>query len=42
MAELVSHMESLFEADLRLKSSRGQPRLILEKLILGMCLGRVA
>ncbi|HUR71221.1 MAG TPA: DNA polymerase III subunit delta [Candidatus Limnocylindrales bacterium] len=38
MAELVSHMESLFEADLRLKSSRGQPRLILEKLILGMCL----
>lgn len=38
MAELVSHMESLFEADLRLKSSGGQPRLILEKLILGMCL----
>jgi DNA polymerase-3 subunit delta len=38
MAELVGHMESLFDADLRLKSSHGQPRLVMEKLILGMCL----
>jgi DNA polymerase III subunit delta len=38
LAELVHHMEAIFEADLRLKSSGGQPRLIMEKLILGMCL----
>jgi DNA polymerase III delta subunit len=38
MAELVGHMESLFDADLRLKSSGGQPQLVMEKLILGMCL----
>jgi len=38
MAELVGHMESLFDADLRLKSSGSQPRLVMEKLILGMCL----
>ena len=38
MSELVVHMESLFDADLRLKSSGGQPRLVMEKLILGMCL----
>lgn len=38
MTELVGHMESLFDADLRLKSSGGQPRLVMEKLILGMCL----
>lgn len=38
MPELVVHMESLFDADLRLKSSGGQPRLVMEKLILGMCL----
>jgi len=31
-------MESLFDADLRLKSSGSQPRLVMEKLILGMCL----
>ena len=37
LAELVSHMESLFDADLQLKSS-GQPRIVMEKLILGMCL----
>jgi len=42
MAELVGHMESLFDADLRLKSSHGQPRLVMEKLILGMCLARGA
>jgi DNA polymerase-3 subunit delta len=38
LAELVGHMESLFDADLRLKSSGGQPRVVMEKLILGMCL----
>ncbi len=38
MAELVVHMDSLFDADLRLKSSGSQPRLVMEKLILGMCL----
>jgi hypothetical protein len=32
-------MEGLFDADFRLKSSGGSPRLVLEKLILGMCLG---
>jgi DNA polymerase-3 subunit delta len=38
MPELLVHMESLFDADLRLKSSGVQPRLVMEKLILGMCL----
>jgi DNA polymerase-3 subunit delta len=38
-AELVGHMEALFDADLRLKSSAGQPRIVMEKLVLGMCLG---
>ncbi|HWP23527.1 MAG TPA: DNA polymerase III subunit delta [Candidatus Binatia bacterium] len=37
--ELRAWMESLFEADLRLKSSAGQPRLVMEKLVLDMCLG---
>lgn len=37
--ELHSHMEGIFDADLRLKSSGGQARLVLEKLLLGMCLG---
>jgi DNA polymerase-3 subunit delta len=39
LAELRSYMEGVFEADLRLKSSGSQPRLVMEKLILGMCLG---
>jgi DNA polymerase-3 subunit delta len=37
--ELSSYMHGLFEADLRLKSSGNQPRLVLEKLIFHMCLG---
>jgi hypothetical protein len=37
--ELHSYMEGIFDADLRLKSSGGQARLVLEKLLLGMCLG---
>jgi hypothetical protein len=32
-------MEDLFDADFRLKSSGGSPRVVLEKIILGMCLG---
>jgi DNA polymerase-3 subunit delta len=39
LTELVAHMEGLFDADFRLKSSGSQPRLVMEKLILGMCLG---
>ena len=38
LAELRSHAEALFDADYRLKSSGNQPRLVLERLILGMCL----
>ena len=38
LGELRSHMEQLFAADYRLKSSGNQPRLVLERLILGMCL----
>lgn len=38
--ELVAHMEALFDADFRLKSSGSQPRLVMEKLVLGMCLGQ--
>ena len=38
--ELIALMEELFDADFRLKSSGGQPRLVMEKLILGMCLGQ--
>jgi DNA polymerase-3 subunit delta len=37
--ELRLCMEGLFDADLRLKSTGSQPRLVLEKWILGMCLG---
>jgi hypothetical protein len=29
----------LFDADFRLKSSASQPRFVLEKLILSVCLG---
>lgn len=39
LAELSSFMQGLFEADLRLKSSASQPRMVLEKLFLEMCLG---
>jgi DNA polymerase III subunit delta len=37
--ELRLCMEGLFDADLRLKSSGSQARLVLEKWILGICLG---
>ena len=39
LSDLRSYMEGLFDADFRLKSSGGQPRLVMEKLILDMCLG---
>jgi len=43
VADLRAYMEGIFDADFRLKSSGGQPRLVLEKLLLGMCLsGRSA
>lgn len=38
LGELCFCMEGLFDADLRLKSSGSQPRLVLEKWILGVCL----
>jgi DNA polymerase-3 subunit delta len=38
LSELSGYMDGLFEADMRLKSSASQPRLVMEKLILGMCL----
>jgi DNA polymerase III subunit delta len=37
--ELSSFMQGLFDADLCLKSSIGQPRIVLEKLFLEICLG---
>jgi DNA polymerase-3 subunit delta len=40
LRELRGYMEDLFDADFRLKSSGGSPRVVLEKIILGMCLGR--
>ena len=40
VSELRGYLEGLFDADHRLKSSGGSPRLVLEKLILGTCLGR--
>jgi DNA polymerase-3 subunit delta len=39
LADLRGHMEQLFAADYRLKSSGSQPRLILERLIFSLCLG---
>ena len=39
VTDLRAHMEQLFAADYRLKSSGNQPRLVLERLILGLCLG---
>ncbi|MBM4261573.1 MAG: DNA polymerase III subunit delta [Deltaproteobacteria bacterium] len=39
LTELRAHMERIFDADLRLKSSGSQPRLVMEQLILSMCLG---
>ncbi len=38
LAELRLWMENVFEVDFKLKSSTSQPRLVMEKLILDMCL----
>lgn len=38
LVELRTAMEAIFDTDLRLKSSGGDPRLVMERLLLGMCL----
>jgi DNA polymerase-3 subunit delta len=40
MRQLCRYMEAIQDADLRLKSSAGNPRLVMERLIVGMCLGK--
>ena len=37
--ELLTHLKAIYDADLRLKSKASDPRIVLEQLILGMCLG---
>lgn len=39
LSELRSFMESLADADLRLKSSGSQPRIVLEKIFVKLCVG---
>src|SRR5262245_63475374 len=39
LGELRACLTSSYEADLRLKSTGNNPRLIMEKLVLNMCLG---
>ncbi len=39
LAELSAFMARIFEVDLRLKSSGSQPRIVMEKLVLELCLG---
>jgi DNA polymerase-3 subunit delta len=39
LTELRSYLASIYLADLRLKSTGPNPRLVMEKLILDMCLG---
>lgn len=39
LRQLHSSMERIYEADLRLKSSGVSPQLVMERLILGMCVG---
>jgi DNA polymerase-3 subunit delta len=38
--ELIVFMRRIFEADLRLKSTGSNPRLLMERLVLAMCLSR--
>jgi DNA polymerase III subunit delta len=40
MPELCSFMKAIHDADSRLKSSANQPRLIMERLVLTICLGQ--
>lgn len=35
---LLNHLESIYQADIRLKSSANPPRMVMERLILEMCL----
>ena len=39
LPELLSYMRGIHDADLRLKSSGANPKLVMERLILQMCLG---
>jgi DNA polymerase-3 subunit delta len=39
LAELLSYMRGIHDADLRLKSGGANPKLVMERLILQMCLG---
>jgi DNA polymerase III subunit delta len=39
VGELRSYLAGIYDADLRLKSTGSNPRLVMEKLILSMCLG---
>jgi hypothetical protein len=39
MSELCRYMNGIHDADFRLKSSGNNPRIVMERLILGMCLG---
>ena len=39
VSELCRYMDGIHDADFRLKSSGGNPRLVMERLVLGMCLG---
>jgi DNA polymerase-3 subunit delta len=39
LGELCTYMQAIHDADFRLKSSGTQPRVVMERLILGMCLG---
>jgi DNA polymerase III subunit delta len=38
LGALLAHLKAVHEADLHLKSSAGEPRLVMEKLIFAMCL----
>jgi DNA polymerase III subunit delta len=38
-SDLRGYMDRIYDTDLRLKSSGSHPRLVMERLILGMCLG---
>jgi DNA polymerase-3 subunit delta len=40
LSALLAHIENIFDADLRLKSSGVQGRLVMEQLLLTMCLGK--
>jgi DNA polymerase-3 subunit delta len=39
-AEVRHYLDSIYDADVRLKSSGNNPRIVLERLMLGMCLGK--